>query len=285
MNVLAPLFNFNWDGDHFDLEKLGKIQLQQSMPDLSNFKSSLTDFDNDALRDVNYWLLFEQKPTDKLSEDEKINIFMLALWITQPTITQVRISFICKKNMYTVRRYLDRFQSNWQYEEVRIDNNVLRKVNEYTVSLVNIYLSRKRLYNSLLLILSGKFSISWQVAFICFSAAMEAILTYSDAPGITRRLAKAFACLSETVNSNRNSAYKRFMELYKIRSDIMHGRAMNYFDANINLKNLNNFELLLKKVWETILSSECFILELEKSDAERKSFFDKIENGYQPPIV
>jgi len=40
MNVLAPLFNFNWDGDHFDLEKLGKIQLQQSMPDLSNFKSS-----------------------------------------------------------------------------------------------------------------------------------------------------------------------------------------------------------------------------------------------------
>ncbi|MGO9579603.1 MAG: hypothetical protein ACLP2P_09345, partial [Desulfobaccales bacterium] len=113
----------------------------------------------------------------------------------------------------------------------------------------------------------------------------EAILTYSERPGITKRLAKTFVCLTETQKYKRDLEFSKFIELYKIRSDIMHGRAMNYDDANINLKNLNEFETLLRKLWELILSSKHIIVELEKSDADRKIFFDKNEQGYQPPSI
>jgi hypothetical protein len=167
----------------------------------------------------------------------------------------------------------------------KIDNNLITKVNQYVSSIMSIYLDRKRLYNSLILNLSGIFSISWQVAFICFSAAMEAILTYSKGRGITERLAKSFACFTESDKSKRDLAYNKFVDLYKVRSDIMHGRAMDYFNANNNLKNLNGFEILLRKVWQTILASKDFILELEKSDTEREKFFANIEKGYQPPNV
>ncbi|MGO9580456.1 MAG: hypothetical protein ACLP2P_13735, partial [Desulfobaccales bacterium] len=79
MDVLVPLFNFNWNGDLFEIEKLGKIQRMQQMPDLSKFKTHLTEFDTDALRYVTHWLIFEQKDNDTLNESEKINIFLLAL--------------------------------------------------------------------------------------------------------------------------------------------------------------------------------------------------------------
>lgn len=247
--------------------------------------SHLTEFDKDDLRYVTHWLLFEQKDNDILNESEKINIFLIALWISSPTKTQVKISFKSSENMYTVSRYLDRFKCNISYSIYKIDNELLTKVNEYIDSIMNIYVNSKRIYNSLLLNLCGNFSISWQVAFICFSSAMEAILTYSERPGITKRLAKSFACLTETQKSKRDLEFKRFIELYKIRSDIMHGRAMNYDDANMNLNNLNKYETLLRKLWQLILPSKDIIGELEKSDADRKIFFDKTEKGYQPPSI
>jgi hypothetical protein len=110
MKVLVPLFNFNWDGDQFELARLGKIQRLQEIPDLSNFKAHLTEFDKDALIDVTHWLSFEQKPTDTLSESGKINIFFLALWIALPTRTQVRIIFKSSENTHTLSRCFDIFQ-------------------------------------------------------------------------------------------------------------------------------------------------------------------------------
>ncbi len=285
MMILVPLSNFNWDGDYFELQQLGKIQRLQNIPDLSNFESHLTEFDKDNLRNVTHWLLFEQKDNEILNQSEKINIFLLALWIASPTKTQVQIRFELSENKYTVSRYLDRFQCNISYSLDNIDNELLTKVNEYIASIMNIYIHPKRLYNSLLLNLCGNLSISWQVAFICFSSAMEAILTYSERPGITKRLAKSFVCLTETEKFKRDIEFKRFVELYKIRSDIMHGRAMNYYNDNLNLKKLNDYEELLRKIWKTILASNSLVEELEKSDADRKILFDNIENGYQPPNI
>jgi hypothetical protein len=285
MKVLVPLFNFNLEGAQFELARLGIIiKFFHSMPDLSNFKSFLTKSDiEDIERDVKYWLSFEQSSSDILDANNKINFFMLALWIVLPTNTQVTMRFESSGEQYSVKRYLNKFWYNKQYTIDRINNNIINKINEYIDIIIDIYIARKRLYNGLFLNLSGNFAFQWQVAFICFSAAMEAILTYSDKPGITGRLAKSFACLTEIDKSKRDSAYRRFYDLYKIRSDIMHGRAMNYDDENINLNNLNEFEILLRKVWQTILNSKFYIMELEKSDTEREYFFANIENGYQPP--
>jgi hypothetical protein len=285
MMVLVPLFNFNWHGDLFEIKKLGKIQRMQKMPDLSKFKTHLTEFDTDALRDVTHWLIFEQKDNMHLDESEKINIFLLALWIALPTRIQIRIIFKSSENMNTVTRHLDRFQHTISYSLDKINNAVLTKVNNYIDNIMNIYINPKRLYNGLVLNLTGNFSISWHVAFICFSSAMEAILTYSKSGGLTDRLAKSFACLTETEKSKRDIEFTNFKRLYNIRSDIMHGRAMNYDDQKINLKNLNEFEIVLRKIWQTILASKDIIVELEKKDKDRKLFFDKIEKGYQPPKI
>ncbi|MBS1113944.1 MAG: hypothetical protein H6Q92_1707 [Nitrospirae bacterium] len=64
----------------------------------------------------------------------------------------------------------------------------------------------------------------------------------------------------------------------------MHGRiAYSTTRGEAKLRELVKFSNLLRKLWKIILSSQSWINELEKNDAERKVWFAKIEHGYQPP--
>jgi hypothetical protein len=65
----------------------------------------------------------------------------------------------------------------------------------------------------------------WQSAFVCFSAAVEALLTYSTGAGVTERPAKAYATVVARGDTENQEAIEKVRRLYAIRSDIMHGRA------------------------------------------------------------
>ena len=131
----------------------------------------------------------------------------------------------------------------------------------------------------------------WQVAFMSFSSAVEAILTYNKGGGITKRLAKSYACLTERKKRERNKEYRRFIELYGIRSDIIHGRVHRLRKTQKKsvearrIEYLIDFSNLLRKLWIGVLSNKSAITELEKKDSSREVFFQKVEKGYSPPKV
>lgn len=283
--VSAPLFSFKWDGDLFLLNGFGKIERMRNFKEFisDEFNYYLSECECENMQNVTHWLVFEQKDNERISHSEKINIFQLALWIANPTKTQVRLVFINKRTVKTFVRFLDMFLKNKLIVISDINNNCLEEVNRNISTINDIYLNRKRLFNSLILNLNGCFSSFWQVAFISFSASVEGILTYKTGPGITKRLAKSFACLTETDNKSRDHAYKLFCELYNIRSDIVHGRAMNFNDPKINLRYLANYEDLLRKLWKLIFNSKVLLEELEKDDLSKEKFFTQIEKGYTPP--
>src|SRR5205823_1273542 len=103
------------------------------------------------------------------------------------------------------------------------DDPDLRSAATYCQTLHGLCRARGRLNDALILTATGCWSHRWQAALICYAAAAEALLTYSTAPGITRRLAASYACLVETQTARRDAAYEEFRALYSVRSDIMHG--------------------------------------------------------------
>lgn len=289
--VLAPLSDFNWKGNNFQIADLCAIERLNQPPDLTWCESSLSEADKNDLRYVSHWLSFEQSPKDKLSPGEKITIFLLALWIVHPTRTQVRYRFEFPHKsgngeISTSIRLLERFEWIKSQAKYQVETAHLQKLQRFVNSLKSIYVAHKRLWNSLVLTFNGWSTIHWQVAFICFSAAAEGILTHEKGPGITKRLAKSFACLTKKNKKQRDAAYRAFYHSYGIRSDILHGSiAYSTIRGSANLRELVKFSSLLRNLWKVILSSQAIIDELEKDDAGRKKWFNNIEYGYNPPQI
>jgi len=61
----------------------------------------------------------------------------------------------------------------------------------------------------------------------------------------------------------------------------MHGNVNNNLPDD-NLLNLSKFSIMLKKLWQIILSDFNLIQILEKQDTDRKIYFKKLENTFNP---
>ena len=280
--VIVPLSNFTWSGKTFQIDDLYTIEKMDTIPDLAWCEDLLSKNDKDDIGRASHWLSFEQSSNDKLSPSEKVNIFLLALWIVLPTRVHVRFRFELPRESgngqyCSAVRYYDQFQWIKTQAKDQIKTKNLQKLQGVIDSLQKIYTNPKRLWNSLVLTLKGCTTIDWQVAFICFSAAAEGILTYKEGTGITRRLATSFACLTKRTKNQRDTAYQKFCALYGIRSDIMHGRIVHSrMTDGKKLKELSRFSNLLRGLWKTILLSPSIMAEIEKCDAKREVWFNKI---------
>ncbi len=283
--VWAPLTAFKWEGDRFDAGPAFQIVRPRNVPDLSEGRKRLSDLERRAVDDASHWLTFTMAREEVLKPSEKINLFQLALWVAVRTRTQVVVSFRRQQDVGPPRvvSHYDRFQPLEVDPQQSIDTNRLQEARRYLQSIEDIYPARKRLRNALVLTFAACTSVHWQVRVICFSAAAEAILTYSEKRGVTKRLCRSFACLTEKLKPARDSAYLGFKRLYHVRSEIMHGRAMDRTDVDQNLTDTGRFSDMLRQLWRRVLSSPEAMRELEENDEARHAFFARIQQGYVPP--
>jgi hypothetical protein len=283
--VLVPLSDFNWDGNDLSISTLFTVRRLAVPPDLSWCESFLSQCDKNELSSVSHWLSFEQSQSDYLNPKEKLNLFLLTLWLVVPTKTQAKFRFELptQAGQRISSRLLDRFQWIGPQVKGRVEPKHLQEMTRYVDAMIAIYTARKRLRNSLVLTLRGCKTIDWQVAVVCFSAAAEGLLTYERGPGLTRRLAKSYACLVETTKQRRDRAFKTFSDSYDVRSDIMHGRATHRRSPKKNLKDAARLSDMLRRLWKAILSQPTVLNALEKNDVDRKRWFGNLERGYAPP--
>jgi len=277
--VRAPLIGFHWVGLERQIAQDTWIRQKSTYRDCEEFpefKYALSEEERDRCREAEQWLSFTHTQRDELSARAKINSFLLALWIVRPTQTHVPFRFeTAESGFRLVARVLDRFQ--WVEEQAadEIRDRDLDEVTQVLAPLRAVYVARRRLKNALALTFRGCVSSEWQSAFVCFSAAAEAILTYSPRPGVTDRLAKSYAKLVSTSRSGAESAGRQFKRLYSIRSNIVHGRAYNGSHPSRNLSDLAEFSNILRRLWKVVLESEENRVALEGDDKQRRSFFLK----------
>ena len=208
---------------------------------------------------------------------------LLSTRVNKPNQAETRFRF---GDDNSISRQLDRFQFN------RIDINEnyfnlhnLENVNIYYNSFCRGIRKNKRLYIAQLNTFMGCQAYHWQVAFLLYSAAFEALLNYKRGYGLTKRLAKTNACLMESTKYERDSLFKKFEKLYDIRSDLMHGKQRKSRRDNGNLIKLSELSSLLRHLWQKILIDKDLQTTLEADDNIRKEFFERIQTGYSSEPV
>lgn len=283
--VYCPLTDFLWSGEDFGKFPGLAIKRNHQNFDLRGTDEGLSEDQKSELICAGHWLIFQSGCMPKLSAAEVVNLFLLSLWLARPTKTSVQFRFEVNQdesgnhNGFT-RIVYDCFKWNRETVADELAQEDLEKAAVYFDEFSKIRRAEKRLYHAIFFTYSACVAYNWSVALICLACATEALLTYEKGPGVTKRLAKSFACLTENTKSDRDRAYCELYELYSVRSDIMHGRL--YLSRGPDkLAILSRFETALRKLWHAILPSHVSILEEE--DCRRKEFFEGLQGDYQPP--
>jgi Apea-like HEPN len=275
-DVWAPLVEFNWAGTDYAL--VPDVWIKKTVPvkellSRSEAERFLSREERDSCEETRHWLHFVRTIDDELSPAAAVNSALLALWIARPTATHAPVRFAQTPSEFSAVRILDRFQWVPGASAEAINDGDLAVVAGILPPLLDVYLSGGRLRNAIVLTFRGCVSVDWQSAFICFTAAAEAMLTYSDKPGITERLANTYGRLVASSASDRKIAVNRFKKVYAVRSDIVHGRSHDRRYAKRNLVDLADCSDLLRGLWRLVLESGGIRKALERDDTARQSFF------------
>ena len=281
MSYYSPLFQFSSDINKFQIKTYLEICQDAFTLRKIDKEEFLGTYEIDEILGCKYWLKINDSFPKYLSPRPICNTILLSFWVLKPNQIETRYRFGDDNSFF---RQLDRFQFN------RVDDNInffnlgdLQNISTYYNSFCRINRHNKRLYIAKLNTFRGCLSYHWVVAFILYSSALEAILNYKRGYGLTKRLAKAYACLLANQKRERDALYKNFAMLYGIRSDIMHGKHRKWAKAQGNLKKLSELAILLRQLWQKILSDKDLESTLDKDNSARETFFKRLQKGYATP--
>lgn len=281
MPYYAPIENLFLEEDTYTFNSYIEVKKNPYDLDTIHRRGFLSSYETSNLKDISHWLVIDENHPDFFPTSSLLNLFLISLWIVGPHNLKVDIYF---KNYNMVNIFHDQFHYNPFEKLISVSNDILAKAKMYFKKGERIYKQKKRLHTALLNTFYGCVNISYKVSAMCYAAALESLLTYSREPrGLSYRLAKSYACLTEDKQHKRNAAYRKFRKLYKFRSDLVHGRKPIRRNSHTPFKKHSEFSFLLRKVWKTILENDSKMGVLEKPDYYRKKFFQKIERGYTPP--
>lgn len=284
--IYAPLLDFVWEGDTFAFESNLEIKRIKKPTELTGMEGWLAASEWERISNATHWLVHEHIDGDIPHAGEIENLVLLSLWLVKPTRTQIthrfKVGLANADGIKGMSRLLDRFMWIPGAIDFEFSLSELQAAANLYASLSRACTFRGRMNDALLLTLGGCWAHAWQVSLICHAAAVEALLTFSTKPGITRRLATSFACLTETDLSRRDAAFLEFKTLYSNRSDIMHGRTHNVSESE-RIPTLVRFQSLLRKLWNVVHSSPALMSVLEGTDPQRESYLTQVQQGYNPP--
>jgi hypothetical protein len=242
-----------------------------------DFKRYLSAEELEECTSIGHWLFVEQALRDSLSTRVRMNTFLTALWLAKPTRTQVafRLEEI-DGGLRSARRVLDRFQWVEGYVADELDAKDLDRTGSTLPQLLEIYLRARRLRNALVLTFRACVSSDWQSSYVCFAAAVEALLVHPGKHGLVHRLADAYSRLTASSDTERKAQQDHFKYLYSVRSRIMHGRAHDRRTGEANLKDLAAMSDVVRGLWDRVLDFEDIRNGLEGDDSDRVNLFNDL---------
>lgn len=280
----SPLSHFISDTDEFQVTKYLKIKRDAFELRQIDGDYNLAQWEQIQIRSCSHWLIAEKAPKYFRNSSEVFNTFLLAIWIYSPSHVSIGFKFGVGASEEKYSRLHDSFQFNSVDENKDVyDQSDLEKIREIFLKLARIGRVGKRIYATTVYSVFACFQVNWKSAFILSSTALESLLTYGARNDVTNKLARAFCCFTESNKYRRDLAFKKFKKVYRVRSELVHGRFIKRDDSRRNLNNLSIVTAVLRKMWISVLNNPSALDELEKEDVDRENFFLGITRGYVNP--
>lgn len=268
-----------------DFSRLEKVEVTKDIriiplnliPDLTCLSSVFVPNRINQYKEIAYWLCIETTQSAKEVE-EIVNLFQITLWIVKRS--RVNIHFISNLHSKQEEFIFRIIYSRFIYNPINITNefssNDLNQLSQIFQNMFNIFYNKSRLKNAIIMNYDGCIVPYWEAAYLLYSTTFESLLTYGNHKNLVEELAKSYAALLTCEISERDQYYEDFREIYRIRSDIIHGSSAKYRDRNLNLNHLAKISDMLRIFWTRILTVPDIIDNLDKNDKQRKKYLKKI---------
>ena len=286
----CPLINFHFEWNvkegFNDLVITDKVKIipPKEIPDKSILSQFLSPLDYKLYQiHAHNWLVLDGYDDFNYIK-EVVNLFQLSLWIIKPT--NLLIGFITNFKSDITQHPLEKL-SQFRHIPKRISSQYTLDDIEILKSIFPIIIDlykKNRFKNSIVFNYHGCITNSREVAYIQFSTTFEGLLTHKSELGTKKKLAWACAILTENEVETRQKVFEDFRDIYKIRSEILHGESFKdkFGKGEINLERLANCRDMLRKLWQVILDSEEIIEKLSGNDSVRLDYFKEVANGWMP---
>lgn len=284
--IYCPLVCLKFEEDHSRdsketiINSYMRIIPKEKVPVENLSRYFFSEYNINKYKYTDYWLSI-----DVILEDEdpelKMACFLVSLFIAIPT--KVVIPLLTDFREYH-NLQLYRFQYVPGYTIREVNNTNLGESIQYYNSIERRILVSKRLNLSLISTHDACLARNWALSYISFVTAFESLLNHNSEWGTKKKVAWAYALLTETVEEQRQSAFENFREIYKIRSEITHGETFKdkFNDGKLNIEEIAKCRDMLRKLWQVILISEEIIIALSGNDIMRRNYFKKIANNWLP---
>jgi len=225
MKYYSPVFNIFTDTKYYEFSKYLFIELTANSDFKLQHEFFLSLNDRYEINSTKYWFVVNENIPKYLSSSQALNILLLSFWILSPT--EIHLKYKLKSDD-SVGLFLDRFLFNkYEGRKTNYTFDDFSEIKTYYTSLIKIFKTNKRLSLALDNTYRACTTYNWKVAFLLLTNALESMFTYSREKGITRRLAKSYACFMTTDKKNRDNLFREFYNLYH-ESDIQLNEVYNY---------------------------------------------------------
>ncbi len=257
MRVVMPLFEFNYDGnvirftdnyslEHFDHEK----DIPQDLAGLSSLDVSHISLEN--------WALIANSPSENYRSET--NLLLMALRIYAQSNAFIKWRF-CKEDLsHSVRLGDDdRFRNLAMASSDSIGQESWPTVRNGFLNLLDMYEVSDRTKNALYFTWRGLCSCKHIDAYILLVCAIEALFSSETSEDVTKTLIKRMQKFLSGINGFGGDQIKR---IYKIRSDMVHGRIphteKDSDQAKQNVQNLLKLESLVFTCLKKMLDGKIY---------------------------
>lgn len=267
MRIVMPLFEFYYEGDRFqfsDIYSLERFSLVDVPKDTQN---SISKMDKLTLLGANWALVAKNPDVESLIVD--INLLLISFRIYAQSSAFIKWRF-CKDTP----KYSTRLNEEFRQLVSCSQNNIK---NENLINVKNGYLRMKemseisdRTKNALYFIWRG-FSAGKHIdVYIFFVCALEALFSNETSENVT----KTFIERSQKYLNGINGFTKtQISKIYKIRSDMVHGRIphTDKYDKirkEENIRNIEKVEELIIVCIKKMLGDKTYLVYKDKGEKE-----------------
>ena len=291
LKYIVPISHTIYIGDNVSLDgrinseieefKIDDFLLEENKIEELNFLEEIDYFSKDDNREIrsSHWVFSFECEEEKVDNyKQKLNLLLLACRIIKYSDLSIKY-LICKNAPDESSKYSDYWkyaiaEKNPKRDIQELNKDDLEKIVDGYYKLKELFKVSPRTTHAINFLILAYTSYYWMEAYIIFMTSLETLVSPPTEVQITSNIIKRTRKL---VNDSKICSKKDIDELYKLRSDIIHGRILVSLDFNERIDDLIKLQIIVLKAFENILESD--FKTNYKDENSKEKFFELICNN------